>query len=204
MEKNENQTTIFGNFIGSFNMKSLSKKVDNLSDDEQNKLCESLIQDFNNSGGAGIVQRHESDSVDFLEIFSKQLSKVFVNVKLNKQQHKFCFKLANRLDLSGMETDLAVGLAVANRDKTDQDVDRLVKQLLMEVKKQRKTSAKHLMPKNEVGKARRLLKKPVKRVAKSFGSGFGLPARNISKVATSKIDRLVAKNLTKGKLKNDR
>lgn len=120
---------IFTKFIGNFNTKNFAKKVDALSDGEQDKLSESLIQDSNNSGGGGIVQRHESDSVDFLEIFSKRVSSSHSDISLSKKERGFCFKVANRLNLLGMDENKAVDLAIKNKNKTHMNVDKLVKQL---------------------------------------------------------------------------
>ena len=107
-----NTKKIFAKFIGDFNKKNLAKKVDDLSADEQDRLCESLIQDFNNSGGGGIVQRHESDSVDMLEIFTKRMEDTHGDITLSKKQFRFCFIIANRMELSGMEANAAVDLAI--------------------------------------------------------------------------------------------
>ncbi len=122
----DNLTTIFRKFIGDFNRQDLAEKVDNLSGDEQDKLWESLIQDFNNSCGGGIVQRHEGDSVDMLEIFTKRMEDTHVDITLSKKQFRFCFIIANRMELSGMEANAAVDLAIGYRDEVQVDVEEFV------------------------------------------------------------------------------
>ncbi len=134
----KNVVTIFNKFIGRFNKKNMPKKVSDLSDSEKDKLSELLIQDFIESGGGGIVQPHESDSVDMLEIFTKRMENAHGDITLSKKQFRYCFKIANRMELSGMEANVAVDLALKYRDEMHVDVDKLVKKLCLFAKDKRK------------------------------------------------------------------